>query len=108
MLSQKIFDETSAKVGEVLASSPAKDMEKNARTMMASAFSKLDLVTREEFDVQQEVLARTREKLEALEVRLAAVEALVLPPIAVAPEAVAEPVTETAPAAAPTPEAPGA
>ena len=82
--------------------------KKNARTMMASAFSKLDLVTREEFDVQQEVLARTREKLEALEVRLAAVEALVLPPVAVAPEAVAEPVTETAPAAAPTPEAPGA
>lgn len=104
MLPQKIFDEISAKVGEVLASSPAKDMEKNARTMMASAFSKLDLVTREEFDVQQEVLARTREKLEALEVRLAAVEALVLPPAA---EPVAELVAEAAPAA-PIPEAPSA
>lgn len=79
MLSQKLFDEISAKIGDTLASSPAKDLEKNLRSLMGSAFTKLDLVTREEFDVQQEVLARTREKLEQLEARLAKLEALVLP-----------------------------
>ena len=79
MLSQKLFDEISAKIGDTLASSPAKDLEKNLRSLMGSAFTKLDLVTREEFDVQQEVLARTREKLEQLEARLAKLDALVLP-----------------------------
>ncbi len=46
------------------------DVEKNIRTLVESALSKLDLVTREEFDLQTEVLARTREKLEALEKQL--------------------------------------
>ena len=67
MLSQKLFDEISAKIGDTLAASPAKDLEKNLRSLMGSAFTKLDLVTREEFDVQRAVLADTREKLEALE-----------------------------------------
>jgi len=44
-----------------------KDAEKNVRAAMHTTFSKLDLVTREEFDVQASVLARTRSKLEALE-----------------------------------------
>lgn len=95
MLSQKLFDEISAKIGDTLASSPARDLEKNLRSLMGSAFTKLDLVTREEFDVQQEVLARTREKLEQLEARLAKLEALVLPP---EPVAEAAPETEPAPA----------
>ena len=90
MLSQKLFDEISAKIGDTLAASPAKDLEKNLRSLMGSAFTKLDLVTREEFDVQQEVLARTREKLEQLEARLAKLEALVLPPEAVAEAAPVE------------------
>lgn len=47
-----------------------KDLEKNFRTVLQSAFSKMDLVTREEFDVQVAVLRRTREKLEALEKQL--------------------------------------
>lgn len=46
------------------------DVEKNIRTLVESALSKLDLVTREEFDLQTEVLTRTREKLEALEKQL--------------------------------------
>jgi BMFP domain-containing protein YqiC len=46
------------------------DLEKSIRALLQSTFQKLDLVTREEFDVQMAVLARTREKLEALEKRL--------------------------------------
>jgi BMFP domain-containing protein YqiC len=51
------------------------DLENNFRTVLMSGVGKLELVTREEFEVQQAVLARTREKLEALEVRLGAMEA---------------------------------
>ncbi|KKM98345.1 hypothetical protein LCGC14_1158890 [marine sediment metagenome] len=50
------------------------DVEKNVRSALTSGFSKLDLVTREEFEVQTQVLARTREKLEALEKRVAELE----------------------------------
>jgi hypothetical protein len=75
MLGQKVFEEISSKLGEALAESPAKDLEKNLRAVLQSVFAKLDLVTREEFDVQQAVLLRTREKLEALEAKVAALEA---------------------------------
>jgi len=51
------------------------DVEKNIRTLVESTLSKLDLVTREEFDLQTEVLARTRQKLEALERQLNELEA---------------------------------
>lgn len=50
------------------------DMEKNLRGVMESGLQKMNLVTREEFDIQSAVLLRTREKLEALEKRLAALE----------------------------------
>lgn len=80
MLAQKLFDEINAKVTETLGSSPAKDFEKNLRAMLASTFSKMDLVTREEFDVQQELLLRTREKLSQLEARLASLEERLAPP----------------------------
>lgn len=75
MLGQKVFEEISGKLGQALADSPAKDLEKNLRAVLQSVFSKLDLVTREEFDVQQAVLLKTREKLEALEAKVAAFEA---------------------------------
>lgn len=54
--------------------SMGEDMERNIKSMLQSALARMDLVTREEFDVQLAVLARTREKLEALEARLAALE----------------------------------
>ncbi|MDD3354660.1 accessory factor UbiK family protein [Zoogloea sp.] len=75
MANPKILDEIGSKVSELLASSPAKDIEKNARALLSSGFSKLDLVTREEFEVQKEVLLRTREKLSELEHRVARLEA---------------------------------
>lgn len=74
MLNPKLLDEISAKIKEAFAQSPAKDIEKNLQAVLQSVFSRLNLVTREEFDVQQEVLLRTREKLAALEARVAAME----------------------------------
>ncbi|MDC7717127.1 accessory factor UbiK family protein [Vogesella sp. DC21W] len=82
MLSQKLFDEISNKISETIAASPAKDLEKNVKAMMAATFSRMDLVTREEFDIQQEVLAQTRAQLTALERRLIALEALDATPAA--------------------------
>ena len=73
----RFFDELNKKISELLAASPARDIEKNMRALLSSAFSRLDLVTREEFDVQQEVLARTREKLQQMEARVATLEAVV-------------------------------
>jgi BMFP domain-containing protein YqiC len=75
MLNEKIFEDISSKLSAVANSSPAKDIEKNMRALLAQGFAKLDLVTREEFDVQTRVLARTREKLAALEARVAELEA---------------------------------
>ncbi len=75
MLNKNVIDEINAKVSEILQNSPAKDIEKNVRVMLSGAFSRLDLVTRDEFDIQQEVLQRTREKLTALETKVAELEA---------------------------------
>lgn len=75
MLNKNVIDEINAKVSEVLQNSPAKDIEKNIRVLLSGAFSRLDLVTRDEFDVQQEVLQRTREKLILLEAKVAELEA---------------------------------
>ena len=75
MLPNRLFEDLSNRVAEVMAQSPAKDIEKNLRAVMNAAFTKLDLVTREEFDVQAKVLARTRERLAELETRVAVLEA---------------------------------
>lgn len=69
-----LLNELNRRIGEVLASTPAKDVEKNLRALLSATFSRLDLVTREEFDVQQGVLQRTREKLEQLEARVTELE----------------------------------
>jgi BMFP domain-containing protein YqiC len=71
----KILDDLSARLAELAASGPARDLEKNARALLNGFFARLDFVPREEFEVQREVLARTRAKLEALEARLAELEA---------------------------------
>ena len=71
----KILDELTAKLRQAIEGSPAKDLEKNMRAAMTGVFSRLDLVTREEFDVQREVLLRTRERLADLERTVSALEA---------------------------------
>lgn len=74
MLDSKLLDEISHKIRLMMAASPVGDLEKNLRALLQSAFAKLDLVTREEFDVQTQVLQRTREQLNALEQKLAELE----------------------------------
>ena len=74
-MNQKLLDEINEKLKAVLAQSPAADPERNMRAMLGSAFARLDLVSREEFDIQREVLARTRARLAELEKQVAAMEA---------------------------------
>ena len=71
---QRIASDMQNKVGEAIRNSPAQEIEKNVRAMMNQGFQKMDLVTREEFELQTKVLAKTREKLEALEAKVAALE----------------------------------
>ena len=73
-LNPGFINEIAGKLGELLKQSPAKDIEQNLKAGLTSMLGRLDLVTREEFDVQTEVLARTREKLAQLEARLAELE----------------------------------
>ena len=75
MSTPRFLDEIGAKLSEIAANSPVRDLEKNAKAMLGSAFGKLDLVTREEFEVQREVLAHARQKLAELEARVAELEA---------------------------------
>jgi ubiquinone biosynthesis accessory factor UbiK len=76
MINFGFMDDLSLKLKELASSSPAGDMEKNVRALLQGAFTKLELVSREEFDIQTEVLRKTRDKLELLETRLAELEVL--------------------------------
>lgn len=69
-----MFNDLQVRFSEMLKNSPAKDVERNVKAMLSQGFSKLDLVTREEFDTQAQVLARTRLRLEELERRVAELE----------------------------------
>jgi len=74
-MNEKLLSELSARLASIAATNPAKDLEKNFRGLLSSAFTRLELVSREEYDVQTQVLARAREKLSALEARVAELEA---------------------------------
>jgi BMFP domain-containing protein YqiC len=74
MSKPNFFEDMQAKMHQAIENSPVKDIEKNVKAMMSQGFAKLDLVTREEFDIQAQVLAKTRAKLEALELRVAQLE----------------------------------
>lgn len=78
MADTKFIDEISSKIKSLIASSPAGDLEKNLHALLQSGFARLDLVTREEFDAQTQVLLRAREQLDAMERKLAALEARAL------------------------------
>jgi ubiquinone biosynthesis accessory factor UbiK len=67
-------DDLAKRLRELMAQNPASDVEKNFRVVMQGAFARMELVTREEFDRQREVLAKTREKLDALEEKVAGLE----------------------------------
>ncbi|MEQ1772832.1 MAG: accessory factor UbiK family protein [Burkholderiales bacterium] len=73
-MDNRLLDDINKKINELLANTPAADVQKNMRALLQSTFAKLDLVTREEFDVQRAVLLRAREKITQLEARLVELE----------------------------------
>jgi hypothetical protein len=74
-LNRQSLDDLLARVGEAIRNSPAQDVERNVKALLSSGLARLDLVSRADFDVQAQVLARTRAKIDALEARVAALEA---------------------------------
>jgi len=80
MINQKAFEDLRARMEQLLARTPAKDVEKNMRALLTGFLNRLELVTREEFDVQTEVLQRTREQLAQLEAKVALLERTGAPP----------------------------
>lgn len=72
---QAFFDDLQHRVLGLLRSGPAADLERNLKALLAQAFQRLELVTREEFELQRELLARTRDKLDALEDQIRHLEA---------------------------------
>ena len=70
-----ILEDLQQRIASLLASSPAADIQKNLKALLMQQFARFELVTQEEFELQRQVLARTREKLEALEARVSQLEA---------------------------------
>ena len=70
------LNEISSKIKGIVSDSPLGDAEKNIHALLKGMLTKMELVSREEFDVQAEVLRNTREKLNQLEVKLAELESL--------------------------------
>jgi hypothetical protein len=69
-MNDKLLGDIAARLAQLAANNPAREFEKNSRALLGTAFAKLDLVTREEFDVQSDVLARARARMAELEARV--------------------------------------
>jgi BMFP domain-containing protein YqiC len=74
-MNTKFIEDLNARIVTFLQQTPVAEVQKNLKAMLSASFAQLDLVTREEFDIQAEVLKRTRENLRTLEARVAALEA---------------------------------
>jgi BMFP domain-containing protein YqiC len=74
MFSSQFIHDLSNKINDIIKSSPLADVEKNINALIQGAFTKMELISREEFDVQAEVLRNTRQKLELLEKKLVELE----------------------------------
>ena len=74
MLNKDQIQNLSNKIRNLIKDSPINDIENNINALLKSTFTKMDLITREEFDVQTGVLKKTREKLEKLEEQLSKIE----------------------------------
>lgn len=75
MIDPKLFEDLRRRIDEALRNSPAQDIEKNLRALLAAWFERLDLVLREDFEVQRKLLERAQAKLAELEARIAELEA---------------------------------
>jgi len=74
MVDNKTIQEISKKIKNIVSDSPLSDIEENINALLKGMFTKMDLITREEFDVQTGVLKKTREKLESIEKKLSEIE----------------------------------
>ena len=74
MNDKHLFDDLSERIHEAFRNSPAQDIEKNLRAMLASWFDRMDLVMREDFEVQKKLLERAQAKLAELDARIAELE----------------------------------
>jgi len=74
MFNSETLDALTKRISRAISESPARDVERNVKAMLQSGLQRLNLVPREEFEIQAQVLARTREKLEALEARVTELE----------------------------------
>jgi ubiquinone biosynthesis accessory factor UbiK len=75
----RFLDDLQQRISGLLSATPAGDLQKNVKALLAQQFARLELVTRDELDTQAQVLARTRERLEALERRVEALESSRVP-----------------------------
>ena len=74
MVDKQKIQEISKKIKDIISDSPINDIEENINALLKGMFTKMDLITREEFDVQTGVLKKTREKLESIEKKLTEIE----------------------------------
>jgi hypothetical protein len=75
VIDPKLFEDLRRRIDDALRNSPAQDIEKNLRALLAAWFERLDLVLREDFEVQRKLLERAQAKLAELEARIAELEA---------------------------------
>jgi BMFP domain-containing protein YqiC len=74
------FEDMQARISELARQTPARELEQNVRALLQQGFSKLDLATRQDLDLQTELLARARARLTELEARVAELEKRAAPP----------------------------
>lgn len=74
MIDPKIFEDLSARISTALAATPAADIEKNLRAVLTAQLTKLDLVTRADFEIQKELLTRAQTRLAQLEAKIVELE----------------------------------
>ena len=75
MIDKHLFEDLNQRIADALRDTPAADLEKNLRALLVSWFDRLDLVSREDFDVQRKLLERAQAKLAELEKRTTELEA---------------------------------
>jgi BMFP domain-containing protein YqiC len=75
VIDNRLLDELRSRIDEALRASPAQDIERNVRAVLSAWFDRLDLVLREDFEVQRKLLERAQAKLAELEARIAELEA---------------------------------
>jgi len=75
MIDKRLLDELGERINEAFRSSPAADLEKNLKALLLAWFDRLDLVVREDFEVQKKLLERAHAQLADLEARIGELEA---------------------------------